>query len=66
MSGEGRPDDPGQAATFAGLFAHPRQRHALAARLYGDAFRRDPGLAADLGRESRYTAGRCAVLAAAG
>jgi tetratricopeptide (TPR) repeat protein len=56
-----------QAAFLAQMCQNPYQkRYVASARLYGEAFSKDPKLAADLKQQHRYNAACSAALAAAG
>src|SRR5262249_55529742 len=63
LAGRGAPADPSTQLQMAVLAQQPfKQLHLNAARLYRDAFARQPHLGAD----RRYDAACCAALAAAG
>src|SRR5262249_46357513 len=61
----GRPAAPRRADLAGGCQRH-KGLHATAARLYAQAFARQPGLAGDLARQPRYNAACCAALAGCG
>jgi serine/threonine-protein kinase len=65
LAGTVRLEGPGQRLDFARICAS-KQRHAAAARLFAEAFQRQPKLASDLAGEQRYNAACAAALAAAG
>jgi serine/threonine-protein kinase len=64
LQGEAKPDSPVEQLNLAILCQRFKKRYAAAARLYGDAFAVQPGLAALAGH--RYNAACCAALAVAG
>jgi serine/threonine-protein kinase len=65
LMGTDRPASVAERLDFAGICL-AKKRYVAAARLYGDSLAATPGIADDLGAGYRYSAARCAVLAAAG
>jgi tetratricopeptide (TPR) repeat protein len=65
IKGDDRPADAAEALIFARLCSN-RWLHALAARLYGEAFHADPSLADDLRALHRHHAACAAALAGCG
>jgi serine/threonine-protein kinase len=65
LRGEDHPADAAECVEFAQL-CFCRQVYATSALLWSEAFAAQPGLADDLGAESRYQAARAAALAGCG
>lgn len=65
LQGREAPANPGEAVTLAWM-CQKKKLPLASARLYADAFRADPQLAADLSARRRYSAAKSAALAAAG
>jgi hypothetical protein len=65
LRGEAHPDNTAERVDLA-LVASGKGLHAMAARLYAEAFAADPRLAEDLEVEHRYDAACSAVLAGCG
>jgi tetratricopeptide (TPR) repeat protein len=66
LRGDTQPASTAETLTFARFCQRYKQLHAASVRLYGDAFRADPKLAADMDAQHRYNAACSAALAAAG
>jgi serine/threonine protein kinase/Flp pilus assembly protein TadD len=67
LKGEASSANASDAITLAWMCQQPyKKRYVASARLYGEAFSKDPKLAADLKQPHRYNAACSAALAAAG